>query len=170
MVVLRRFLVLGALLFWQGGFLFYASVVVPVGSTVFGSHLVQAAVTQPVTNYLNLGGGIALLLLLWDVLATGPPRRLRSLCWAGMALTLAVLVYLHPLLDDLFDPMQGIADYDAFRPLHRLYLWVSTVQWSCGLGYLWLTLRGWRVEDGGLIEEGKKSSAVDPFGVAQSPK
>ena len=36
LILLRRFLVLAALFFWQGGFTFYASVVVPVGQQVFG--------------------------------------------------------------------------------------------------------------------------------------
>ena len=54
MTILRRFLVLIALFFWQGGFTFYAAVVVPVGQQVLHSHLRQGFVTQQVTNYLNL--------------------------------------------------------------------------------------------------------------------
>jgi hypothetical protein len=65
-----------------------------------------------------------------------------------MAGTLAGLVYLHLLLDHRFVPGEGIDDPETFRPLHRLYLWVSTVQWACGLGYLWLSLRVWQAEDG----------------------
>ena len=30
MTILRRFLVLAALMFWQGGFMFYGAVVVPI--------------------------------------------------------------------------------------------------------------------------------------------
>ena len=34
MRILRRYLVVIALMFWQGGFTFYAAVVVPVGTAV----------------------------------------------------------------------------------------------------------------------------------------
>jgi hypothetical protein len=36
--VLRRLLLLLALMFWQGGFMFYGAVVVPVGAEALGSH------------------------------------------------------------------------------------------------------------------------------------
>jgi hypothetical protein len=36
--MVRRFLVLAAVMFWQGGFTFYEAVVVPVGSEILGSH------------------------------------------------------------------------------------------------------------------------------------
>ena len=47
---LRRFIVLVALCFWQGGFTFYAGVVVPVGTDVLGSSLKQGFVTRRVTR------------------------------------------------------------------------------------------------------------------------
>ena len=65
--VLRRLLLLLALMFWQGGFMFYGAVVVPVGSDVLGSHREQGFVTQSVTNYLNGAGAIALAVWCWDV-------------------------------------------------------------------------------------------------------
>ncbi len=68
MALLRRFLVLLALFFWQGGFTFYAAVVVPIGQHVFG-HLRQGFVTRQVTVYLNLAGAVALLILVWDLFA-----------------------------------------------------------------------------------------------------
>ena len=70
MILLRRFLVLVALMFWLGGFTFYAAVVVPVGQEDLGSHLEQGFITRQVTKYLNLSGAIALLLLAWDVVAS----------------------------------------------------------------------------------------------------
>jgi hypothetical protein len=147
----QRFLVLIALMFWQGGFTFYASVVVPVGQEVLGSHLAQGFITQQVTKYLNLSGAVALLALALDLAAareTAWVRRLRWMLWLGMVAALVVLVGLHPRLDQLLVPStQTILDYEAFIPMHRLYLWVSTVQWGCALGYAWLTLRAWREAD-----------------------
>src|SRR4051812_15581022 len=103
--LLRRVLVLAALLFWQGGFTFYGAVVVHVGRDVLGSHTPQGFVTRRVTNYLNLAGALALPILAWDAAAAGDRsparRRLRWAAWAGMAVTLAVLAWMHPRLDAL---------------------------------------------------------------------
>jgi hypothetical protein len=147
----RRFLVLIALMFWQGGFTFYASVVVPVGQDVLGSHFAQGLITRHVTKYLNLSGAVALLVLALDLAAareTAWVRRTRWLLWLGMVVALVVLVQLHPILDrNVNAEAQTILDYATFTPMHRLYLWVSTVQWGCGLLYAWLTLRAWREAD-----------------------
>jgi hypothetical protein len=152
MRLVRRFLVLVALMFWQGGFLFYAAVVVPVGQRVLGSHLRQGFITREVTWYLNLSGAAALAVLLWDALASGDRsawrRRLRSLSWVGMAVAQGGLFWLHDRLDRLLVP-QGriILDPEEFTPGHRLYLWTSTVQWALGLVYAGLALWAWRSED-----------------------
>jgi hypothetical protein len=153
----RRFLVLIALMFWQGGFTFYASVVVPVGQDVLGSHLSQGFITRQVTRYLNLSGAVALLVLALDLAAareTAWVRRLRWLLWLGMVAALVVLVWMHPRMDQLLDAdTQTIFDYGAFTPMHRVYLWVSTVQWGFGLAYAWLTLRAWREADRRQVSE-----------------
>ncbi len=151
LILLRRFLVLLALFFWQGGFTFYASVVVPIGQQVFG-HLRQGFVTRQVTVYLNLAGAIALLVLLWDLLVARDPakwRRLsRWLMWAAMLLLLVSLYWLHGQLDELLVPKgRIIREPDTFYTRHRLYLWLSTVQWAFGLLYLFVTLATWREED-----------------------
>jgi hypothetical protein len=151
MLILRRFLVLAVLFFWQGGFTFYASVVVPVGQHVFG-HLRQGFVTQQVTVYLNLTGAVALVFLLWDIFAARDAatwrRRSRLLLWAGMLLALLLLFWLHIRLDELLAAKgRIIRDPEVFYPRHRVYLWISTVQWACGLLYLLLTLGAWRRED-----------------------
>ncbi|HEY7311319.1 MAG TPA: hypothetical protein VH643_18300 [Gemmataceae bacterium] len=151
MLLLRRFLVLAVLFFWQGGFTFYAAAVVPVGQQVFG-HLRQGFVTRQVTVYLNYAGSVALAVLVWDLLAVHDPsrwrRRTRWLLWAGMIVSLAVLYWLHGRMDELLET-DGliILDRDAFRPRHRLYLWISTVQWAWGLLCLLLSLGAWRAED-----------------------
>lgn len=151
MLLFRRFLVLIALSFWQGGFTFYAGVVVPVGQEVFGD-LRQGFLTRQVTVYMNIAGAVVLLLLIWDLLAARDPSRRRQwgryLLWAVMVLALVGLGLLHGRLDELL-VRKGFLNRDPelFRPRHRLYLWISTVQWACGLLYLFLTLITWRKED-----------------------
>jgi hypothetical protein len=153
LLLFRRFLVLAVLFFWQGGFTFYASVVVPVGQHVFG-HLRQGFVTRHVTVYLNIAGVVALAVLLGDQLMTGDVaawrRRGRWVLWTGMLICLLVLFWLHGRLDELLVPKGFlIREDEAFRGRHRLYLWISSVQWAFGLLYLALVLANWRVEDQG---------------------
>jgi hypothetical protein len=170
MVPVRRFVVLAALFFWQGGFTFYAAVVVPVAQLQLGDRR-QGFITRKVTNYLNLSGAIALAPLAWDVLAGRDSvrwrRRARGALWLVLALTLAALYWEHGWLDDLLIPKGGIVtDPELFHPRHRVYLWTSTVQWAAALGYLALTLRAWQVEDGGAVstdnndEDARKSTVA----------
>jgi Na+-driven multidrug efflux pump len=151
MILLRRLLVLIALFFWQGGFTFYASVVVPVGQQVSGNRQ-QGFVTRQVTVYLNLAGAAALTVLLWDLLAARDSSKWRRMSrwflWTSMALALLGLFWLHGQLDELLI-VKGrvVRDPDAFYEQHRLYLWISTLQWACGLLYLIATLLVWRKAD-----------------------
>jgi len=182
MSLLRRFLVLAALMFWQGGFTFYAAVVVPIGQQVLNSPAEQGFITRQVTWYLNVAGLVALGLLAWDVVVSrdaGIQRRCwRWLAWAGMLATLGLLVWLHPRLDELLDPESwNIRDRIRFRAGHRWYLWVSTVQWAFAGIYTVVTLGAWRAEDWSKtavaakdLPEQKKCPAADYSGVAQSPK
>jgi hypothetical protein len=147
----RRFLVLIALMFWQGGFTFYAAVVVPIGQDVVGKET-QPFITRQVAQAINISGAAALLVLALDL--TGAARetvwahRVRWLMWLGMVAALAVLVWLHPQIDRYMNvESQEIISHKALRPWHRAYLWVSTVQWGFGLVYAWLTLRAWREAD-----------------------
>ncbi len=65
-----------------------------------------------------------------------------------MVLSLLMLHGLHGWLDELLDPEGHIVlDVGTFRPRHRLYLWLSTVQWAWGLLFLFLSLGTWRTED-----------------------
>jgi hypothetical protein len=165
MLLLRRFLVLIALFFWQGGFTFYASVVVPVGQHVFGQ-LRQGFITRQVTVYLNLAGAVALIVLVWDQLAARSLLRWRGarwLLWTGMVFALLWLFWLHGQLNELL-LVQGriIRDPDLFRTRHRLYLWVSTGQWACGLLYLFLTLSIWRKQDGAEKDNRALSGRREP--------
>jgi hypothetical protein len=157
-VIVRRFLVLVALCFWQGGFTFYASVVVPIGTSFFRSSLRQGFITRQVTWYLNLAAAVALVVLAWDVWAERDPapwrRRARWGLWLLMALAQALLFALHPRLDELLQ-VRGmiVLDYEAFHPLHRTYLWTHTVQWGCVVLFLPLLLLAWRAVD---LEQGRR--------------
>ncbi|HEV3237258.1 MAG TPA: hypothetical protein VGZ25_09740 [Gemmataceae bacterium] len=152
MVVLRRFLVIMALLFWQGGFLFYSSVVVPIGQRVLASPKDQGFITQQVTDYMNLAGAIALAILLADLFLSPDPHAwvswIRRFSWLVMFLALLAIAWWHVQLDDLLDfENKDVLDRKAFQTGHRWYLWLCTVQWFFGLVYLWLTLWSWRALD-----------------------
>jgi hypothetical protein len=150
-LTLRRFLALAVLMFWQGGFTFYAAVVVRVGTEELGP-LGQGLITRQVTNYLNAAGALALLVLAWDVIATADSsvrrRFVRFSTALAMAIGLALLVVLHFPLEAQIDSVNyDIRDRDAFHPLHRLYLWISTAQWCCAILHTVLTIQAWRTED-----------------------
>src|SRR5258708_14629699 len=152
MVVLRRFSVLMALLFWQGGFLFYSSVVVPIGQKGLASDKDQGFITQHVTDYLNLSGAAALAIMLWDLIVAPDAecwrQWIRRLSWLAMVIALIWLAWLHVRLDALLEPDDmEILDRRSFTIGHRWYLWISTVQWACGLIFLWTTLWSWRAAD-----------------------
>jgi hypothetical protein len=152
MTTLRRFLVLQALVLWQGGFLFYAAVVVPVGTAFLGSAAAQGAITARVTDVMNVIGSVALLLLAWELNHGRDPDRTRDLirwvCWTVAFLTHALLFYLHWWLDGLMDPGRTHAvNRPLFYHVHRVYLITITVQWLACLILAWFMLRGWRSED-----------------------
>jgi hypothetical protein len=149
-VPLRRFLALQALLAWQGGFFFYAAVVVPIGTDVLGSPATQGAITRQVTSWLNRIGIVALAVLAWDVSATPPYRRRRWATWGLMAVCLAALFYLHAVLDANFDPVRRSSpDPATFHVVHEVYLSVSTALWVLGLLFAWWTVRAWQALDAG---------------------
>ena len=148
----RRFLVVQALLFWQGGFLFYAAIVVPAGTEVLGSPAAQGVITARVTDTLNLLGVVGLAAVALDLCLTRDPDPRRTAarwwCWAVAALCLGLLLYFHVLLDAFMDPGRTRAVIGPpFRPVHRMYLWASSAQWLACVILVWLTLRAWRAED-----------------------
>src|SRR5438067_5280668 len=105
--MMRRFLALVALMVWQGGFVFYSAVVVPVAMSVLDPPALQSFVTLEVTRCLNLAGAVALSVLALEVgLTTDSSRRRRAarwLCWALMLAALVVLFLLHPHLVRFMD-------------------------------------------------------------------
>lgn len=154
MITLRRYLCLCALFFWQGGFTFYAAVVIPIAGVVLEPNLhLRARITDAATNVLNLAGVFTVLLLLWDVAASADLSRqrfrFRAGLWTILFLTLAALFPLHYWLEVLDPPGgTGPADKATFYRAHQIYLWISMAQWLAALIYLGATVRAWRAEDG----------------------
>jgi hypothetical protein len=152
MALLRRFLVVQLLLFWQGGFLFYAAVVVPVATEQFGAKE-QGFVTQRVTVWLNRIGWLALAVCAWDVRANRRFRPPRWLILLVVAAVQAVLVFwLHDLLSAQLDfDERRFRTRDGFYSRHAWYLILSTIQWVLMLAFAALTLAAWRTEDRWLM-------------------
>lgn len=150
----RRFLVLQALLVWQGGFFFYAAVVVPTGTSVLGT-FEQGSVTRHVTVWLNAIGAGAIAVFAWDQFATRAKWRWAP--WGILFGCLVTLAILHPQIESRIDfgPEGRVREYTAFYQLHRVYLYVSTLQWLAGLWYAAIFVR-----DQGFATVTKSGSAA----------
>jgi apolipoprotein N-acyltransferase len=151
LTAVRRFLVLQTLMLWQGGFLFYTAVVVPAGTSVLGSAAAQGAITTRVTDWLNGLGVLGLVVFAWDLAAARDPNAKRTAarwwCWAAAVVCQYLMWFLHQLLDYFMDPTRtAVVIRPPFYPVHRMYLWASTVQWAACLVLAWLTLRAWAAE------------------------
>lgn len=147
MLSLRRFLVLQSFLAWQGGFFFYATFVVPIGTEILESASFQGAITQRVTHWLNGLGILSLILMAWDQSCTCVLQKTRWLNWSVMLFSLVIQLVLHPVLDRLFHPDNfTYEDKEAFKFWHGVYLWTSAVQWFAGLLAMWLMIRAWHNE------------------------
>jgi len=152
MILLRRFLLFQAFLLWQGGFLFYAAVVVPIGTEVLNDATLQGLVTQKVTVVLNNFGWAWSAIFLWDACFAKDPSRWRRY-WrliggAICALLLAVLYWIHSELDAHIDmTLERVRGRPSFRNWHIAYLWVSTAHWAIATVLAALTLRAWRAAD-----------------------
>jgi hypothetical protein len=141
----RRILYLASTLsfiIWWGGFTFYASVVVPIGMRILGSHVIMGLITERVSIYINALCGLAIMLGFWYLLAykpTFPKKR-----WKFMLLNLLFLgafliglSVLHTIMDGYLD-IQGkkVTDEPYFYYLHRIYLLTSTLMWLQGVVHL----------------------------------
>lgn len=143
MIPIRRFLLFFLWSFTFGGFLFYAGIVVPLGSSVVGV-TTQGFVTRLVTDVLNASTAVTLLVLLWEAYA-GRSRRGPMVNRILLVMTVVITVCciclstLHARLDALLDPTElAVNDSEHFYGLHRIYLWISTMQWLCSLPILWI--------------------------------
>jgi hypothetical protein len=138
--VVVRYLAMVSFAFWQGGFVFYAGVVVPLGTAMWGDRT-QGFLTRQVTPWMNVAGLVACGVFLLDSLLWRRFRRLRL----GLALVLGAgvlyLIWLHPHLNTLMVPeTETILDRRAFRMLHKIYLWLCTVLWMVSLVWLGLSI------------------------------
>jgi hypothetical protein len=138
-------------MFWQGGFTFYAAVVVPIGTEVLGGKAEQARVTRQVAPWINWSGAAALAVFAVETLATRSGRALtwsRWCAWLGMTGCLLALFVMYQRMDEMFHGEEAYLDSRAvFRPWHRAYLWVLSVQWGFAILYAVLTLAAWRSAD-----------------------
>jgi hypothetical protein len=131
---------------WQGGFMFYGGVVVPVGARILGSETQQGFITQAVTHYLNLAGAVTLGIWfehLWHDRLRGVTRN-AWLLWSLMAGLQIVLVIVHWQMDLVLSmESTSILDPVWFGRFHKIYIGSSSVQWFAALVLLLLTLRRW---------------------------
>jgi hypothetical protein len=132
-----------ALAFWLGALTFYSAMVVPIGTEVVGS-MFQGLITQRVTNRLNLGGTILLVLLLSNVVRKR--HRLVTATWLLMTISQISLILLHPQLDGMLDAASHQVEGASFYHWHRAYLFITAVQWLAGCAYLALLVRPSLVE------------------------
>jgi hypothetical protein len=148
--VIRQMALLVSLMFWQGGFMFYGGVVVPVGTTILGSGTEQGFITQAVTNYLNSAGVVCLILWLehlWHDRQHGVSR-IEWLAWGFTTLTLVGLVGIHLQMDRLLNlEFTSVLDRAAFGKYHRIYIGTSTLQWLASLLLLFLAVVRWNRRD-----------------------
>ena len=135
---LRRFLLLSSAVVWQGGFVFYAGVVVPTGTELHG-HFAQGLVTQRVTHWLNLFGLVCQVAYFWELMATQETRRWKWLLWGTSLAMLNALALVHLKMDWLIDTELRQTG-DGFRGWHIAYLWLSTAQWLIAAVLGWATV------------------------------
>jgi hypothetical protein len=132
----RQTIIAGVLAMWLGGIAMYATVVVPVGAGVLGSHEAFGFVTRRVAIGLNSVASGTLSLVLWNLLwkCRHPATRTMWITFAIMSASQVALYFLHPWLDAMLDAEQGrILDKEVFYDRHRVYLLVTMVQWFAGV-------------------------------------
>jgi hypothetical protein len=149
-LIFQTFL-LAAFAMWFGGFGFYVSFVVPIGTEVLGSSFEQGLITRRATIPLNYFCGIAVAAMFVETLLTwrnsrSPQKQIQFGLVLIILIMLAAEIWLHPQIDAFvdLDTHEIAGDYDQFYFMHRLYLWVSTVQWIAGWGWLFCYVVGKR--------------------------
>jgi hypothetical protein len=167
MMLTRRFAVIFALMFWQGGFMFYGAVTVPVTRSIFESHPKPAPepslITRRVTQWMNLVGTFALLATFADCWASAVARkRWRWVGWLLMALPHPVIIWMHHEMSGQMDT-QGFHSSPMleFHHWHQIYLILNTIQWLGGMLFAVQSLMAWRAEDRAVLAPSAEASS--PF-------
>ncbi len=147
-----RFLLLVAFAVFWGGLTFYTGFVVRVSHDVVGDPMIGGMITQRVTVGLQILGGVALLLMLWNAYLVGRRSRRYGVALAVCAIVLggalAGLVVVHGQLDAVIDVnAEEITDRDVFTIGHRRYNQLTTVEWLASVSYLAITVAAWRSVD-----------------------
>ena len=143
--LLVRFVALLLFTVWVGGFTFYGAVVLPALHGAFGLP-VAGGITQRISNPLNALGAVTLAVfwaVVWmerDTSLPARPRMVRLWLLVADSLLLLGLIAGHPVLDRLL----AAGSLPAFDPAHRVYLWLSTLQWFVNVGLLAVTLALWK--------------------------
>lgn len=138
---LARFITFFAMAFAFGGFFFYAAVVVPIGTQVLGS-TTQGYVTRHVTDVLNWATLVTAILVALEAFFGGyllGRRRLLLACVLAILTSVGCLFWLHELLEgEMLEDEFGVDNASRFYSLHRVYLWLSTLQWIASLPIWWI--------------------------------
>jgi len=138
-----RFAASVAMAAWVGGFMVYGGLVVTILEDALGRYE-AGMITRRVTVGLNVIGMVAVAAcsgLAWVERREGTriERWIRLALLTLSAGSLILLVGLHWEMDRRLDAT-GLR---GFRPWHRAYLMVSTVQWLANLVLIGLTIRIW---------------------------
>jgi hypothetical protein len=153
MQTLFRTLLLASFAIWFGGFTFYVSFVVPIGTEVLGSAIEQGMITRRVTVWLNIVGAIALFMMILESAFlwrrdSGRGRHWLVVLAVLMWILLVGLFKLHSILDGFIDAKEvTISDGVSFYSYHRVYLWISTIQWLMSWAWLAILVKTWNPSD-----------------------
>ena len=147
MQMVFRFLVLQSLMFWQGGFVFYASVVVPIATEELGSSFEQGRISRHVAPWIGIAAFACLALLAVDQRVHGTSKS-RIAVWVLLAACQVGLSWAQPMMDGMIDWEEGRhLRRSEFRGWHEGYLSVLGLQWLLALVGAAQMLRGWRTRD-----------------------
>ena len=114
---------------WWGGLTFYAAAVVPIGTELLGS-IDQGFITQRVTRWHNFLAGLLCISLLY--IARRDHNRILLILSSILGLVALALVSWHIRLTSLMDFDSQIVPKGFYRE-HAVYLWLTTLEWICGL-------------------------------------
>ena len=149
-IVICYTLLIATFAMWFGGFTFYVTFVVPIGTEVLGSARSQGFITQQVTHWLNFSCACAATLMLVELVSRWkntkrPSREIQLAMIVAIIGMLIGLVYLHPIMDQMIlIEDERITDRKKFYGLHRVYLWLSTFQWAAAWIWLLLSIASWK--------------------------